>query len=408
MHETSFVNSTTAYAYDSANQRVYFRNSAGAETLYIYGKDGKKLATYTITGTTGSAINFTFQSENVYFAGKLISAEGNAEAVDAIGSVRWSSAGSGTARTYYPYGAEYTATANDTEKYATYTRDSLTGLDYAMNRYYSSSWGRFVTPDPTRRSVVASNPVTWNKYTYATDDPIDMNDPAGTCQRPAGLSGGQVGVCIGAFIGTPTVPGGNSVVYGLGDNRGPNSDGGTFIEQFQIVFDPATGAVDIVTATGISQAMLCANPDACLTVSNPGTTTQSQFSYYIDQQGNAQVGIATTAVNGFAGLPGGPGPSETIDIALWLTLSPSGTVSVNPGSTYSGYPSLEVFSYQQGKPTNGLFVSEGGVWQLGTWDTPVSGTLGVTLADAVNDAETGDEGTTPNPIVVLRPEEDNN
>src|SRR5450755_3323684 len=73
------VNSTTAYAYDSANQRVYFRNSAGVETLYIYGKGGKKLATYTIAGTTESAVNFTFQSQNVYFAGKLISAEGNAE-----------------------------------------------------------------------------------------------------------------------------------------------------------------------------------------------------------------------------------------------------------------------------------------------------------------------------------------
>ena len=38
------VNSTNAYAYSSANQRVYFRNSAaGTETLYVYGTGGKKL-----------------------------------------------------------------------------------------------------------------------------------------------------------------------------------------------------------------------------------------------------------------------------------------------------------------------------------------------------------------------------
>jgi hypothetical protein len=37
----------------------------------------------------------------------------------------------------------------------------------------------------------------------------------------------------------------------------------------------------------------------------------------------------------------------------------------------------------------------------------VSGTLGVTLANAVYDAETGDEGT-PDPIVVVGPGEDNN
>jgi len=115
----------------------------------------------------------------VYFAGKLISAEGNAVAVDATGSVRWSSAGSGTARTYYPYGAEYTATANDTEKYATYTRDSLTGLDYAMNRYYSSSWGRFVTPDPSPSSIDLRTPQSWNRYAYAVEDPVNGNDPSG-------------------------------------------------------------------------------------------------------------------------------------------------------------------------------------------------------------------------------------
>jgi hypothetical protein len=71
------------------------------------------------------------QNQNVYFGGKLISAEGNAVAVDRLGSVRWNAASGG--HTYYPYGVEYSATTNDTEKYATYTRDTLTGLDYAMS-----------------------------------------------------------------------------------------------------------------------------------------------------------------------------------------------------------------------------------------------------------------------------------
>ena len=146
------VNSTNAYAYDPANQRAYFRNPAGTETLYLYGLNGKKLATYTIAGITGTQVNFTFQSRNVYFAGSLISAEGNAAAVDRLGSVRWSASTAGY--TYFPYGVEYSATANNTEKYGTYTRDTLTGLDYAMNRYYASQWGRFLSPDPTHTPVV--------------------------------------------------------------------------------------------------------------------------------------------------------------------------------------------------------------------------------------------------------------
>ncbi|HXM45221.1 MAG TPA: hypothetical protein VN924_28540, partial [Bryobacteraceae bacterium] len=99
----------------------------------------------------GSQVNFTMQSQNVYFGGKLISTEGNAVAVDRLGSVRWNAASGGHA--YYPYGVEYNATANDTEKYATYTRDTLTGLDYAMNRYYASTWGRFTTPDRSWSSL---------------------------------------------------------------------------------------------------------------------------------------------------------------------------------------------------------------------------------------------------------------
>ena len=46
---------------------------------------------------------------------------------------------------YYPYGEEYTATAQDTEKFATYFRDGTTILDYGRNRYYVSRLGRFLS-----------------------------------------------------------------------------------------------------------------------------------------------------------------------------------------------------------------------------------------------------------------------
>jgi RHS repeat-associated protein len=83
--------------------------------------------------------------------------------------------------TYYPYGVEYTATANDMEKYATYTRDTLTGLDYAVNRYYSSIWGRFTSPDWSAGSLDFANPQTWNRYGYTVGDPVNDNDPDGLC-----------------------------------------------------------------------------------------------------------------------------------------------------------------------------------------------------------------------------------
>jgi RHS repeat-associated protein len=81
---------------------------------------------------------------------------------------------------YAPYGQEIGgATANDTNKFATYTRDSLSGLDYALNRYYKPEWGRFTSPDPSDQNVRYGVPGSWNMYAYSDGDPITFYDPEG-------------------------------------------------------------------------------------------------------------------------------------------------------------------------------------------------------------------------------------
>jgi RHS repeat-associated protein len=85
---------------------------------------------------------------------------------------------------YYPYGEEYAVTANDKDKSGTYHRDSTTGLDYAVNRYYSTQSARFLTAD--QGPPAAANPQSWNRYTYGWSDPADSNDPDG--KLPANVS----------------------------------------------------------------------------------------------------------------------------------------------------------------------------------------------------------------------------
>jgi RHS repeat-associated protein len=63
--------------------------------------------------------------------------------------------------------------------FATYTRDSATGLDYANQRYYSSVYGRFNTVDPYIGSVVAGIPGSWNRYSYVINDPSNHTDTSG-------------------------------------------------------------------------------------------------------------------------------------------------------------------------------------------------------------------------------------
>ena len=70
---------------------------------------------------------------------------------------------------------------NDQEKFATYTRDAATGLDYANQRYYSSVIGRFTRPDPFEGSARPEAPQSWDRYTYVENDPPNSLDPEGLC-----------------------------------------------------------------------------------------------------------------------------------------------------------------------------------------------------------------------------------
>ena len=94
---------------------------------------------------------------------------------DRLGSVRVRGTQS---LSYYLYGDERVVTANGSDKFATYFRDS-SGLDYANQRYYSQATGRFMTADPSRGSDAGD----WNRYAYSQGDPINNNDPLGlaTC-----------------------------------------------------------------------------------------------------------------------------------------------------------------------------------------------------------------------------------
>jgi RHS repeat-associated protein len=91
----------------------------------------------------------------------------------------------GSVGKYYPYGEERNSPQlpNDQVKFATYTRDSATGNDYADQRYYTSVLGRFMTPDPymatAKGAMNPTDPQSWNHYAYAGSDPANRNDPTG-------------------------------------------------------------------------------------------------------------------------------------------------------------------------------------------------------------------------------------
>jgi len=52
-------------------------------------------------------------------------------------------------------------------------------LDFAQARYYSNQHGRFTTVDPLMASAVVTVTQSWNRYTYALNNPLKYVDPTG-------------------------------------------------------------------------------------------------------------------------------------------------------------------------------------------------------------------------------------
>ena len=174
---------TEYYGYAPDNKRIYRWNpTTGTEEWILYGARGERIGTFSMYDPSGMGSYFEFQAiaTNVWFGGKLISkmdSFGYLTSVvrDRLGTDRE------TGAQYYPYGDEITSTANGTEKYGTYVRDSFTLLDYADQRYYTAAYGRFNTADPYGKSARLTNPGSWNRYAYVGGDPVNRRDPRGLC-----------------------------------------------------------------------------------------------------------------------------------------------------------------------------------------------------------------------------------
>jgi RHS repeat-associated protein len=231
--------------YDLENQPL---DRTGGGQWNLYGLHGERLATYTYS--PGNQLDHpnpcagycyylrhgypTQTSRNIYFGGRLIQSNNKTVVLDRLGSVRANEAGE--TFEYFPYGEEIGTTANDREKFATYTRESSTGLDYADQRYYSSVYGTFTSSDPLHSSATSPanpmNPGSWNRYNYTGGDPVNRNDPTGTdwiYQLDGGwCSTDPSGDCYGPEvydIGCLENPVACAISYGSNNPPGPGNGG---------------------------------------------------------------------------------------------------------------------------------------------------------------------------------------
>ncbi|MGO9095484.1 MAG: RHS repeat-associated core domain-containing protein, partial [Bryobacteraceae bacterium] len=225
---------------------------------------------------------------------------------------------------YQPYGEEETPTGNDTQKFATYTRDSATGLDYAQNRYYASQIGRFTTADPYKASGGPKDPGSWNRYAYVEGDPINGNDPGGLADcMLVDVVGQTIGNMFGCYLNDPA-----DTVAQAQQTLGPGFVTATGVAGLALNISAAISAVvDILTdpdhpdcadaVTGLN------DPDEVADVLEGTTVTE------------ANLGMIQLGADGQP-LPGGPNLADTIAITPTnpniITLN-SAVNWTNPNST---------------------------------------------------------------------------
>jgi RHS repeat-associated protein len=171
---------STTYTFDGEGNRV--KKSSGS--LYWYGGGGSVLAETDTSGNTtneyvfmgGARIARRDGSGNVYyyFANHLGS---SAAVTNATGTICYDA-------DFYLFGGEliFTNTCSQNYKFAGMERDAEDGLDHTLFRQYASNLGRWMSPDPADLAVaIRSNPQTWNRYSYALNNPVNLTDPRGTC-----------------------------------------------------------------------------------------------------------------------------------------------------------------------------------------------------------------------------------
>jgi RHS repeat-associated protein len=186
---------SSVYTYDAAGKRVR-RQTPTQNVWQVSGFDGELLVEYAANSAPAQP-----QKEYAYRNGELlVTAESGGQVnwlvTDHLGTPRIIADLSGSLANikrhdYLPFGEEIGAGVGDRtaaqgytgddvrQQFTGYERDDETGLDYAQARYYASMQGRFTSVDPSMRSASISDPQSFNRYVYVSNNPLSLTDPTG-------------------------------------------------------------------------------------------------------------------------------------------------------------------------------------------------------------------------------------
>ena len=187
------------FVYDANDERI----GTHAPTFWtwtIRDTSGRVVREYTASTSAGrsdwTANNWTWTRDHIYRGDQALASitpngGGTTEHfhLDHLGTPRLVTVnGTETGfKTYYPYGSQQAAapieSPEENLRFTGHEFDAANNgrLDtfYMHARYYAATAGRFLSVDPSQRSMRPGIPQSWNRYSYAIDNPIRYTDPYG-------------------------------------------------------------------------------------------------------------------------------------------------------------------------------------------------------------------------------------
>jgi RHS repeat-associated protein len=192
------------FTFDAENRQTTFNVTSGQ---YFYDGDGHRVKKLDNSGTTVFVYNAGGQLIAEYHSDPAPPPAGGGGTSyltsDHLGSTRVVTKQDGSVKArydYLPFGEElgagvgsrttalgYSAADGTKQKFTQKERDSESGFDYFLARYYSSAQGRFTSVDPGPPNL--SDPQIWNRYSYCGNDPLNYVDPDGLYRWGTTLGG---------------------------------------------------------------------------------------------------------------------------------------------------------------------------------------------------------------------------
>jgi len=240
--------STAQYVYNALNQRVSvaIAGSGGYTNEFLFDYAGRITSTWQAATNSGNEGRIYWDGQPIAY--RAYDGTTYFQHQDILGTERMRTNYAGAVAASFgslPFGDGYsknigfTWADQDGDHFAQQQYDSESNTDHAQFRQYSSTQGRWMSPDPYDGSYDPSDPQSLNRYSYVGNNPLSYIDPLGLVKpctdahgEPCQTGGGGAPpptcsfFCFGIGSGPtppqtppPTGPGGGG--GGTATNNGP-------------------------------------------------------------------------------------------------------------------------------------------------------------------------------------------